>query len=109
MSVVLYVVRTSVVLPRLCFNCSVEVNGKGTLRNRGFSNYFDKENMTFRSPCIHASTRPVGSGAAWRQSPHQKSAGREREKEKKGGKKEKRGERKEKGEKGKKGREEQEM
>ena len=53
--------------------------------------------------------RPVGSGAAWRRSPHQKSAGREREKEEKGGKKEKREERKEKGEKGKKGREEQEM
>ena len=53
--------------------------------------------------------RPVGSGAAWRRSPHQKSAGRERENEEKGGKKEKREERKEKGEKGKKGREEQEM
>ena len=26
--------------------------------------------------------RPVGSGAAWRRSPHQKSAGREREKKK---------------------------
>ena len=39
--------------------------------------------------------RPVGSGAAWRRSPHQKSAGREREKEEKGGKKEKRGEIKE--------------
>ena len=31
--------------------------------------------------------RPVGSGAAWRRSPHQKSAGREREKEEKVGKK----------------------
>ena len=40
-------------------------------------------------------TRPVGSGAAWRRSPHQISAGREREKEEKGGRKEKRGERKE--------------
>ena len=49
-------------------------------------------------------TRPVGSGAAWRRSPHQKSA--EREKKEKGGKKEKRGERKERGEK-KKGRGEQ--
>ena len=28
--------------------------------------------------------RPVGSGAAWRQSPHQKSAGRESEKRKRG-------------------------
>ena len=28
--------------------------------------------------------RPVGSGAAWRRSPHQNSAGREREKEEKG-------------------------
>ena len=41
--------------------------------------------------------RPVGSGAAWRQSTHQKSAGGERrregaKKEEKGGKKEKRGE-----------------
>ena len=53
--------------------------------------------------------RPVGSGAAWWRSPHQKSAGRERKKEEKGGKKEKRGERKERGEKGKKGIEEQEM
>ena len=52
--------------------------------------------------------RPVGSGAAWRRPPHQKSAGREREKEKKGGKKEKRGERKERGEKGKKWQREQE-
>ena len=33
------------------------------------------------------SDRPVGSGAAWRRSPHQKSAGREREKKEKGGKK----------------------
>ena len=44
--------------------------------------------------------RPVGSGAAWRRLPHQKSAGREREKEEKGGKKgkeekEKRGKKKE--------------
>ena len=39
--------------------------------------------------------RPVGSGAAWRRSPHQKSAWRGKEKEEKGGKKEKRGERKE--------------
>ena len=53
--------------------------------------------------------RPVGSGAAWQRSPHQKSAGREREKEEKGGKKEKRGERKERREKGKKGIEEQEV
>ena len=54
--------------------------------------------------------RPVGSGAAWRRSPHQKSAGREREKKKeKGEKKEKRIERETRGEKGKKGREEQEM
>ena len=52
--------------------------------------------------------RPVGSGAAWRRSPHQKSAGREREKEENGGKKEKIGERKEIGEKGKKGRADQE-
>ena len=47
-------------------------------------------------------SRPVGSGAAWWRSPHQKSAGRERGKEEKGGKKEKRGERKER-RKGKKG------
>ena len=49
--------------------------------------------------------RPVGSGAAWRRSPHQKSAGREREKEEKGGKKEKRGERKVRGGKERKGEE----
>ena len=53
--------------------------------------------------------RPVGSGAAWRRSPHQKSAGRDREKGEKGGKKAKRGERKEREEKGKKGRGEQEV
>ena len=46
------------------------------------------------------SYRPVGSGAAWRRSPHQKSAGREGEKKEKGRKKEKRGERKERGGKG---------
>ena len=40
------------------------------------------------------SYRAVGSGAAWRRSPHQKSAGRQREKEEKGGKKEKREEKK---------------
>ena len=45
---------------------------------------------------LESASRPVGSGAAWRRSPHQKSAGREREKEEKGGKKEKREERKEK-------------
>ena len=33
-------------------------------------------------------SRPVGSGAAWRRSPHQKSAGREREKKGKEGRKE---------------------
>ena len=48
--------------------------------------------------------RPVGSGAAWRRSPHQKSAGREREKEEK--EREKR-EGKERGEKEKKRTEEQ--
>ena len=48
---------------------------------------------------LHNICRPVGSGAAWRWSPHQKSAGREREKEEKGGKKGKRGERKKRGEK----------
>ena len=39
---------------------------------------------------MQAVTRPVGSGAAWRRSPHQKSAGgeRERETEEKGKKKE---------------------
>ena len=39
--------------------------------------------------------RPVGSGAAWRRSPHQKSAGREREKGKRREERKKRGERKE--------------
>ena len=58
--------------------------------------------------------RPVGSGAAWRRSPHQKSAGRKRERERKEEKwgkklKAKRGERKERGEKLKKGIEEQKM
>ena len=56
-------------------------------------------------------SRPVGSGAAWRRSPHQKPAGRDKKKkEEKEGKieKEKRGERKERGENGKKGRGEQE-
>ena len=44
---------------------------------------------------VVVTVRPVGSGAAWRRSPHQKSTGeREREKEEKGGKKEERGERK---------------
>ena len=41
-------------------------------------------------------SRPVRSGAAWRRSPHQKSAGRDQKKEEKGGKKEKREEEKEK-------------
>ena len=46
--------------------------------------------------------RPVGRGAAWRRSPHQNSAGREREKEEKGEKeREKRGKKKEKRKKGK--------
>ena len=40
--------------------------------------------------------RPIGSGAAWRRSPHQKSAGGEREKEAKGGKKRRRKKREEK-------------
>ena len=53
------------------------------------------------------SNRPVGSGAAWRRSPHQKSAGRESEKRKRG-RKEREKRRKKKGEKGKKGRGEQE-
>ena len=50
--------------------------------------------------------RPVGSGAAWRRSPHQKSAGRERKG--KEGRKEREMRRKKRGEKGKKGRGEQE-
>ena len=50
-------------------------------------------------------SRPVGSGAAWRRSPHQKSAGKGKEKEEKGGKKEKRGGRKKRGKNDRKGEE----
>ena len=49
-------------------------------------------------------SRPVGSGAAWRPSPHQKSTGREREKDEKEKKKEREGEKEERGEKEKKAR-----
>ena len=56
--------------------------------------------------------RPVGSGAAWRRSPHQKSAGRERERERKKRKRREERNRKEekekRGEKGMKGRGDQE-
>ena len=63
-------------------------------------------NNTTSSP-FSQRTRPVGSGAAWRRSPHQKSAGREGEKRKRG-RKEREKRRKKRGEKGKKGRGEQE-
>ena len=52
--------------------------------------------------------RPVGSGAAWRRSPHQKFAGREREKRKKRKERKMRGKGKERGEKGRKRRGEHE-
>ena len=77
----------------------------------GVIHHFDAS-QSLHARCINIIViRPVGSGAAWRRSLHQKSAGREREREKeeKVGKEEKRLRRKKRGEKEKKRREKQEM
>ena len=62
--------------------------------------HFDLGQYKRRMPKINSvADRPVGSGAAWRWSPHQKFAGREREKKEKERKKERKEEKEKRGEK----------